>query len=136
MKRTKLLIVLTFCFVLSGCKKEVEPTSFEGKVVYSDDSTPITDGFIKIAGVENVLRPGFCCIVESSETQLSASGNFNITFDASENIDYFRFAFGVYKDSGVVDLFSSLDGLDCSPYDCDDFESGKNYKNLVIKVPR
>ena len=126
--------------LLLGCEEEVHgPTSFEGKVVYADDETPFTSGFVEIDF--NQYRVGTSSLLGFERILISEDGSFLLEFDQNEDIDYFAIEIEVisYIDSTIIlftDSYTEISGLDCSPYNCDEIEPGKDYKNLLIKVPR
>ncbi|UZR99805.1 hypothetical protein [Chondrinema litorale] len=133
---------IIFCFIvlLYSCEDEViGPTSFEGKVVYADDETPFNTGYINIGS--NQYRVGTPDLLDFKRVIISDDGSFNVEFEQDENIDYFDIEIEVitYVDSiGFIYSGNYLQssGLDCTPYNCDEIEPGKDYKNLLIKVPR
>jgi len=138
-------LIMIFFLTFSGCKEEeTGPTSFEGKVVYADDGSPYLDGILNIASNKNVSTPGSCCVIENRDIPLSDNGEFDAEFSRNDEIDYFDLFIKTTSDSiigGTVTpiitgSITSVSGLDCSPYDCDNFKPGKMYKDLVIKVPR
>lgn len=125
-------LIMIFLLTISGCKEEeTGPTTIEGKVVYADDESAYSNGILNIASYKNVSAPGSCCIIENKDIRLSDNGEFSAEFEANEEIDYFDL--GIKTSTGSI---TSTSGLDCSPYDCDNFKPGKAYKDLVIKVPR
>jgi len=138
-------LILIFLLTISGCKEEeTGPTTFEGKVVYADDGSPYLEGILNIASNRNVSVPGSCCVIEDRDIRLSDDGEFSTEFEVNDQIDYFDLFIKTTSDTtinGVITpiitgSITSTSGLDCSPYDCDNFKPGKAYKDLVIRVPR
>jgi len=128
-----IIIVSILVLSITSCKDKTQgPTIFEGKVVYEDDGSPFVDGTVFIVPYISSLTPG-CCSKGGQGIIINDSGFFDIVFDYDEEIDYFNLRIKP-NDGGVISTI--VGGLNCSPYDCDDFEPGKAYNDLVIKVLR
>ncbi|MEM8927058.1 MAG: hypothetical protein AAGC45_02555 [Bacteroidota bacterium] len=91
-------IAFVVSLVFSGCKSDdneiekpqVQPTVFQGQVLYSDNNEPVSNATIRIVAFENVLFAGDISI-ETLDGILdeSAQGEFSLTFKAYPKIDNF-----------------------------------------------
>ena len=141
MKPILLVSILVLSF--TSCKdKSQDPTIFEGKVVYEDDGSPFVDGEVSFAGMWYYV---YARTYVFKDSLLNNTGSFKIEFEYEEEIDYFDLHIKLFKDTVINNvemkvgngiISTNIGGLNCSPYDCDDFEPGKTYSDLVIKVPR
>ena len=133
----QILILLLLVGVTFACKKKTDenPTVFEGKVIYNDDDNPAAGANLTIASESKSppltgSNPG-----DSKVTTLGEDGSFRIEFPYNESLSFFGFFVSFNNQQGTK-IFNKGNGLDCSPYDCEDFKPHQTYSNLVIKVPR
>jgi len=147
MRNIGYFIFMSICLI-TGCESddngfeepEAQPTTFQGRVLYSDTNEPVSSSMIRIIARESALFAGDISI-ETLDGTLddSTQGIFSITFRADSRIDYF--SVGVtFFDEEVPDLIigsSNLaNGMVCNPIDCDSFIPGNEYTDLTILVPR
>jgi hypothetical protein len=147
MKNKGYLIILCIC-LFTSCQSDddgmeapqAQPTIFQGEVLYADNSEPVSNAKIGIIGFESFLFGGDVPI-ETLEGILdkSAQGEFNLTFKADPDIDYFFIGVTFYDQANPGLIIGGSDfanGMVCSPVDCRSFEPGKEYTGLTIVVPR
>jgi len=124
----KIAMIITACFVLfAGCKDD-DPTIFEGKVVYADDETPFSGGWIHIS-----MKGRFPTTdIDRKRLELDDTGTFSAKFEYNGEANLFDIVV-ISKD---LKSYFEASGLDCSPNRCNNFTPGKSYKNLVLKVSK
>ncbi len=114
-----------------SCKEEEDPTSFQGEVVYADDNAPFLRGNIQFtakgtgAGGKVTDFRQFPLDVEN--------GAFEITFEANEDIIGFDIE---VSDTVFFERIGPEQGLDCGAIPCEGISPGRNYRDLIIRVPR
>lgn len=147
MKNKGYLIILCICLFTScqsdddGIKgPQAQPTIFQGEVLYADNSEPVSNAIIGVIGFEGVLFAGDVPI-ETLEgiLDVSAQGEFNLTFKADPDIDYFFIGVTFYDQANPGLIIGGSDfanGMVCDPIGCDDFVPGNDYTGLTILVPR
>lgn len=134
--------------MFAGCESDdneteepqVQPTVFQGEVLYSDNNEPVSSAIIRIIARESVLFAGDISI-ETLDGNLNAfsQGKFYLIFKADLDIDYFSIGVDFF-DENVPDLIIGgsdiSNGMICKPVDCDAFVPGNEYTDLIILVPR
>jgi len=116
--------------LFAGCKDD-DPTIFEGKVVYADGEAPYSEGKVHIALYGHWPLAD---VLKRKDIELDDTGKFSAQLEHNDDGRYC--IIGITPNDRVVNPYTEATGLDCSPFNCDEFEPGKSYKNLVLKVPR
>jgi hypothetical protein len=134
----QLLILLILASLTFACKKKNEdPTIFEGKVVYADDGSPVSGAELRFSpSLKSPLLTG-AKTGELKKTTTNEKGEFRVEFPYSDEYIYFISSLAFRGSDGVVtSSFNTDNGMDCAPYDCEDFKPHQNYSSLIIKIPR
>lgn len=132
--------------MLFGCQSddngpqepELQPTVFQGRVLYEDNNEPVSNALLTIAAYEGLLLSGNK-ILENFDITLddNAQGLFNIMFQPNPDIDDFGLSVIFFDGNDlIIDAVGSGNGIICSPTDCFDFVQGFEYTDLTILVPR
>ena len=130
--------VLISCLFLTigliSCDKTEDPTTFRGEVVFPEDYALEEDDVVSVA-IAGFKSRGIGTPSDGVATDgmdLDSENRFEITFPSLEVDD---FALGINIIDSDSTLKASLRGsdLDCSPYDCSDFQPGETY-NLTVRV--
>ena len=111
----KQIVIVWMSFVVfMGCSSDDndnKTTLYEGKVVYSDDQSPLTDATLVFKGMKSVSGIGQLDeVIIEREVYLDNDGTFRFELETTRSsIDYFG-----------VNLFrgTSPISIDCSPNSC------------------
>lgn len=137
----KILVFFFSILFLSGCwdlSNTEEPTRFVGKVINKDTNQPIIDGLVYFWGYR--LLPVNSIIEVKDSVEIDSEGNFDFTLRPDEEkIAFVDLNISIKTDS-IRDFVHSTTGdlrIDCSPYNCRDFDTGNSYKfDIIVTVPQ
>ena len=122
-----------YCLLFISCDKEsttvANPTSFSGKVIFSDTGQPFV-GSIQFTGLKN--RFPVSENIANKRQNLDSEGTFNLTFDANNEIGTFVITISEPPDSELNP--SSIASYSCGELDCEIVVPGKVYENLIFEV--
>lgn len=113
-----------------SCSEEEDPTTFQGEVVYANDNSPFLRGNIQFTA-KGTGAGGK--VTDFRQLPLNNNGAFEINFAANEDIIGFDIE---VSDTVFFERIGSEQGLDCGSIPCEAVAPGRNYRDLVIRVPR
>lgn len=136
MENRRFLFFIVLSGLLLNCNaddilgKDDKATSFEGKIVFSDNEEPVR-GSILITGLQNRF-PSDRSIVENQK-EISSDGSFSLNFERNDAIDYFIITIGAIGDEPLV---YPINSYDCGSINCNNLSPGIAYDNIEIRAER
>jgi len=100
-------------------------------VVNVEDGTPFTNGKVRFSTYGDLLTK----VLSDKEINLDDSGRFRASVGHVEDGRFIQIGI-IPNPPKLVPYLQIYGSLKCSKYDCDQFDTGKTYKNLVLKVSK
>ena len=127
-----MLVIVSYVMQLASCDVDNGPTRLQGRLAFTVNPDSTTNGFIRVSGLSFNFPTDNVEFHDSYD--LAADGSFDITIPESDEVEYYSLSVWT-SGSRPENVYRSIDGrLICHGLDCERFDPGKRYRDVILEV--